>query len=99
MTSNKNLKEILLKTQSDISVLNKILDSIESDIKVLNAENAKLSKEMLDYKQKYSVLKTNNTILFDKIVICESKIGHLLNKERENNLVLFKVKGEKNLHP
>lgn len=92
MTTNDELKELLLKIQSDTSSLNKKVDSIEGDVKELRTENAKLSKDVAIYKRKYSELKSNNEFLTEKIVACESKIDYLLNKERENNLVLFKVK-------
>lgn len=92
MTSNDDLKKLLLLIQSDTSSLNKKVDNIESDIKVLRAENEKLSNEVMECKSKYSDLKVENNFLLEKINTCESKLDYLLNKERENNLILFKVK-------
>lgn len=68
------------------------MDSIKSDVKVLTSENTKLSKDIVVYKLKDSELKRNNKLLSDKITTCESKIDYLLNKERANNFILFKVK-------
>lgn len=87
MTTNDDLKVLLLNIQSD---LNKKMDIMERDIKVLRTENAKFSKDFSSHNTQCRELKVKNKILERKVDSCEAKIDYLLNREKCKNLILFK---------
>ncbi|XP_051162417.1 uncharacterized protein LOC127282288 [Leptopilina boulardi] len=67
------------------------MDGVESEISGLRQENIKISKSVAVQKVKYQKLKEENNLLLNKVSACESKIDYLLNRERANNIVLFKI--------
>lgn len=91
MTSNEELKDLLINIQTNTRNLNDNMDSVESEIKVIRSENAALKKDISSYSEMISALKAENNVLKNKMIKCEIKIELLINKDRANNIILFKV--------
>lgn len=89
MTTNDDLKELLLNFQSDLS---QKIDKMEKELRKLRSENAKVTNDILTHNLKYRELKVKNKNLEMKLEVCKNKIDFLMNREKGKNLELFKVK-------
>lgn len=91
MTSNDELKKILMDIQGDTKGLSSKLDKVQSELKVLTKENARLKKFVTWNSEKVSDLELKNKLLENKLNNCEMKLELFLNKDRMNNIILFKI--------
>lgn len=66
MTTNEDLKELLL-------TLNKKIDSVEREICGLRSENKKITKAIAEQDREYRKMKEENKQLMDKVSVCENK--------------------------
>lgn len=91
MTSNDDLKNILMDIQGDTKALSNKLDKVQCELKVLTKEIAYLKKFVSLNSEKVSDLELKNKLLENKLNNFEMKLELFLNKDRMNNIVLFRV--------
>lgn len=91
MTSNDDLKALLISLQEDVKDTKTGVNQMTEDIKTLKQSDEKLLNEVQDFKKKQKILEQKNEEMEVKVKTLEDKLESILIRERRNNIFLYNI--------
>lgn len=91
MTSNEDLKALLISLQQDVKDTKTGVKQMAEDIQSLKQADEKLLKEIQVFKKKQKILEGKNEDLEEKVKTLEDKLENILIKDRRNNIFLYNI--------
>lgn len=92
MTSNEELKTILMDIQQDIKSTKNYVGQLSEDVKTLKSSDEKILLELKIYKNKCTILEKNNNELTEKVNTLDKSFETLMIREKFGNVIMHNVK-------